>query len=437
MLREKQILKPAIFFVMILFILVGCNKNSEKKPISNSNEGANNEEVTLTFMMWDDWGQGFANIKEKVEKQFPHITVKNIGGDTGNKEWIEEALTAQTVPDIIFAHRQYHVALLKEYELNYDMTDLLEKHDFDLSRYDPGHLDEWKSWANGEIWLLPFMADRYALQYNKDIFDLFGVEYPTDGMTWEEVISLANQVTGERNGVQYQGLDITGNGHLPMSQIIGRTQLIDPETEEVLWTENPYVKQWLEMVDKVYHTPGNEIPEGEDPWIESRTLAMRALWIDMATPEDLNFDLVTYPQWEAAPNIGPLAGGWAFGITEPSEHKEEAMEVLKFLYSDEYIGILGESPIHAPFNHLFVDQDIDEMLSGERLEKFKGKNLQALYKLEAPGGPESRSEFDVGAIQQIEHMGTNFIESGLDVNSYLRELRETEEIRIKDEKGAS
>lgn len=434
MFMNKQLWLTVMLLVSLF--LFGCNK---EKVVTSDPGGSDEqkEDITLTIMMWDDWGQGFdANIKEVVEEQFPHITVKNIGGDTGNKDWIEEALTAGNVPDLIFAHRQYHVNLLEEYELNYDMTELLEKHDFDLSRYDPAHLDEWRSWANGEFWLLPFMADRYALHYNKDIFDLFGVEYPTDGMTWKEVITLASQVTGERNGVQYQGLDITGNGHLPMTQIIGKTQLIDPETDEVLWTKSPYVKQWLEMVESVYNMPGNEKPEG-DAWTESRTLAMRPLWLDMGTPEDLNFDIVTFPQWEDAPNVGPLAGGWGLGITEPSQHKDEAMEVMKFLYSDEHIGFLGESPIHAPFKHLFEEKDIDGMLVGERLEKFKGKNLQALYKLEAAGGPESRSEFDVGAFQQIERLGQDFIESGQDVNTFIRELTEKEEIRIKDEKGAS
>ncbi|MEK3889071.1 ABC transporter substrate-binding protein [Bacillus sp. FSL K6-3431] len=430
---NKNWIAYTMLFVLVLFLLVGCSK--EKDVATSVNES--DENVTLTVMMWDDWGQDYGKyIKEAVEEQFPHITLENVGGDTGNKEWIENALAADVVPDIIFAHRQYHVDLLKEYELGYDMTELMERHEFDLSRYDQGHLDEWKSWSNGETWLLPFMTDRYVLQYNKDVFDTFGVDYPTDGMNWQDVIDLAAKVTGERNGVQFQGLSIEGNAHLPLTQIIGQTQLIDPDTDEVLWTKNPYVSQWLQMVEQVNKIPGNIPPEGgEDIWSVARTLAMRPLWLDMSTPEDLNWDIVTYPQWKEAPNIGPLAGGWALGVTAASKHKDEAMEVMKFLYSDEHIGNLGETPIHAPFPHLFENINISEKLEGENFAKFTDKNLESLFKLKAAGGPKSRSKYDVGAFLQIEHVGTDFLKSGLDVNDFLRELTEKEEIRIKDEKG--
>lgn len=443
-----------VFLGCLFIVLVGCQSSDSSGKKRNENNGTtqtNNEsavneyvdenildeEATITFMMWDDWGQGFEeNIKNVVEEQYPNITIENIGGDTGNKDWIEDALTADIIPDIIFAHRQYHVKLLEEYRLGYDMTDLLEKHQFDLSRYEEEHLEEWKSWTQGEVWLLPFMADRYALHYNKDIFDAFGVEYPRDGMTWSEVIELAMEVTGEHNGIQYQGLDVAGGGHLAMTQIIGRNQLIDPETDEVLWVDDPYVKEYLEMLDRIRSIPGNEMPEEGDPWVDTMTVAMRTLWLDMHTPEELNFDIVTYPEWEDAPGIGPMYGGWAFGITEPSENKDVAMAVLKFLYEDENIIGLGESPIHAPFNHLFLgDVDYDQHLQAERLQRFQGKNLDALYKMKPAGGPEYRSEFDVGAFTQIEHLNGEFYESDLDVNSFLRELKEKEEIRILEEKG--
>lgn len=448
----KRLLYLLGLFLMV--VLIGCagardadGNNNEKENNRNDNNNANeieyvddsilDEETTVTFMMWDDWGQGFEeNIREKVEDAYPNITIENIGGDTGNKDWIEDALTADIIPDIIFAHRQYHVALLEEYRLGYDMTDLLEKHQFDLSRYEEEHLEEWKSWTQGEIWLLPFMADRYALHYNKDIFDAFGVDYPTDGMTWYEVIELAEQVTGEHNGIQYQGFDVAGGGHLAMTQIIGRNQLIDPETEEVLWVDDPYVKEYLEMLERIALIPGNEMPEEGNPWVDTMTVAMRTLWLEMHTPDELNFDIVTFPEWDDAPGIGPMYGGWAFGITEPSENKDAAMAVLKFLYEDENIIGLGEAPIHAPFNHLFLgDVDYDQYLQAERLQKFQGKNLDALYKMKPAGGPEYRSEFDVGAFTQIEHLNGEFYESDLDVNSFLRELKEKEEIRILEEKG--
>lgn len=431
-----------LYFMMPLVLLLGCKEEQTGDMLNNNaknNESDDflKEEVTLTIMMWDNWGQGFEeNVKNVIEEEFPNIKIENIGGDTYDKESIEEALTAGIVPDIIFSQRQSFVESLEEFELGYDMTELIEKHNFDISRYDPEHLDEWRSWTDGELWLLPFMADRYALHYNKEIFDLFGVDYPTDGMTWPEVIDLAKEVTGERDGVQYQGLQIAGGGHLALTQVMGDEQLIDPETDEVLWVDNPYVKDYLEMIEEVNSIPGNVLPEESDAWIEDQTLAMQTLWLNLHTPENLDFDIVTFPQWEEAPNIGPLAGGWALGITKPSENKDAAMIALKHLYSDEYIGNIGDSPLHAPFPHLFTeDVDLDDLLGWELMEKFRGKNLEALFKLKPTGGPRFRSKYDLGAINQIQSLEEDFLESGLDVNTFLREIKEKEEIRIMEEKG--
>lgn len=450
MLRKKMVFIGLL--LALILVVAGCgegNEDSETVGNAKDNEAIQNDDVenednkimedpdpiTLTIMMWDDWGNYEEDIEQAIENEFPYITVENIGGDTGNKDAIEDALANGIVPDIIFAHRQYHVQLLEEYQLAYDMTDLLEKHEFDLSRYDPAHVDEWRSWANGEIWLLPFMRDIYALQYNKDVFDVFGVDYPTDGMTWEEVVQLAEQVTGERNGIQYQGIDLRGNGHLPLSQIVGNKQLIDPETDEVLWVDDPYLKEWLELVDRVNNNPNNIIPEDQWPWEPSETLAMRTMWLEMNLPDGYNVDLVTFPQWEDAPNIGPLSGGWGFGITEPSEHKDDAMQVIKFLYEDDHIMKLGASLLNAPFNHLYSDINIDSLLTDDEKIHYEGTNLEALYKLDSPGGPEKRSSHDAGAFEVIENIGFDFIEAETDVNTFLRQLKEEEEIRVEEEKA--
>lgn len=432
--------RMSIFLLFILFFLVSCSsaKDDRDREVVHAEETKEDlDPITLKFMMWDNWGQDFDKyIKEAVEDEFPHITLEHIDGDTINVDWLEDALAKGKVPDIIFSQRQYHVNSLRDYELGFDMTELIEKHEVDLSRYDPEHLEEWKSWTKGEVWMLPFLRDIYALHYNKEIFDLFGVEYPTDDMTWDEVIELAEKVTGVRDGVQYYGLDIREDNHLALTQIIGDQQLIDPETDEVLWTDNPAVKQWLEGVEQVYDMPDDKVDRySEESWVEDRVLAMRPLWLDMETPDDVEMDIVTFPQWEEKPGIGPMAGGWALGVTEPSEHKDEAMKVLKFLYEDERIGTLGESPIHAPFDHLYEDVNLDDLLNSEELEKFKGKNLEALYQLTPSGGPSLRSEHDVGTFYRLGALGWDFIESGLDVNSFLRKVKEEEEIRIQDEKG--
>lgn len=44
----------------------------------------------------------------------------------------------------------------------------------------------------------PVVNNTMSLYYNKDLFDKFGVSYPKDGMTWDEVLELNRQL--DKNG---------------------------------------------------------------------------------------------------------------------------------------------------------------------------------------------------------------------------------------------
>src|SRR5699024_5763762 len=107
---------------------------------------------------------------------------------------------------ILFVGNPSSLATYEEHEVTMDMSELIEKHDFDLDRIEPSLLEESRMFGDGELYTLPYTRGATVLHYNKDIFDLFGVDYPTDDMTWDEVIELASKVTGEKNGVEYYGL---------------------------------------------------------------------------------------------------------------------------------------------------------------------------------------------------------------------------------------
>src|SRR5699024_2688773 len=126
---------------------------------------------------------------------------------------LEDLIVADNIPDILFHWGNEEYDHISEYELNYDLTELIEKVDFDLERFDENHLHEWRARSTDlELWGLPLSTYRHQLVYNKDIFDQFGAEYPHDGMTWDEIVDLASEVTGERNGVEYQGLYMPRSG---------------------------------------------------------------------------------------------------------------------------------------------------------------------------------------------------------------------------------
>ena len=116
---------------------------------------------------------------------------------------MEDHILTKTVPDI-YAGWNGNLPQIMDMELATDILPYAEKLGSDLNRIVRRVLAS--ATVDGKLYGMPYAQQFNALYYNKDIFDTFGVEYPQDGMTWQETIELARKVTGERHGVEYKGL---------------------------------------------------------------------------------------------------------------------------------------------------------------------------------------------------------------------------------------
>lgn len=424
----------ALFFTLML-VIAGCSSNGGKKEVTNNgsnNNGVTGEKDPITLKIHFGKDENFINSYIKpAEEKFPHITFEHVEGS------YEELIAAKNIPDILFHWNKGGYNEVEEYELNYDMAELIEKSGFDISRFDENHLAEWKSASpNGELWALPISTSRFALLYNKDIFDTFGVAYPSDNMTWSEVVSLAEKVTGERNGTEYQGLYMPKH-EAPIFWTAGN--LIDPETDEPTWMNNQIIRDYFELYKKAYSIHGNPyIPEHweEDGWpvlFESGKLAMVAQFFGIPNPEaSVNWDIATYPE----PEKGVPSRGWAMGISETSEYKDEIMEVFKFWFSDEQIlaNTFIRGPLWVPFQHLHDNGLAQEEALEREGDIWTGKNLDALTSLPVATPPEKVSKYESpGFIEEALYEYVNGEET--DLNTLLRQKNEEEVIRIADEKG--
>lgn len=82
--------------------------------------------------------------------------------------------------------------------------------EIDLDNYYEDIVELYSS--DGSQYAIPKDHDTIALLYNKAIFDKYGVDYPTDDWTWEDVLAAATAITeaGADDGVYGYALD-TGN----------------------------------------------------------------------------------------------------------------------------------------------------------------------------------------------------------------------------------
>ena len=76
-----------------------------------------------------------------------------------------------------------------------NLNELVKQNNYDLGIYDG--LNEELLIDDG-LYALPFRSDFWVTYYNKDLFDAAGVDYPTNDMTFDEYMELAEK-NDERN----------------------------------------------------------------------------------------------------------------------------------------------------------------------------------------------------------------------------------------------
>lgn len=415
----------------------GDKQDNANTPKDNANKEANEnneaepeqEPVTLKFNY--GWDEEFEeDIKGPVEAKFPHITLEFVDLSVDN---IEEEIAKENLPDIFYLSGADQLPILEDYDLAYDLTDMINEKDFDLDRISDAHVEVVNKWSEGDSFnYFPYVRRFDVMYYNKEIFDKFGVDYPTDGMTWDEVANLAKQVHGEIDGRDYRGIDI-GNSSSMLKEL--EVNHVDPETDESLYASDERFAKYLSMIDTFNNIPGI-IPaedEGGD-FISEQNVAMLPLydihnWLkNVEIDTGLSWDMVSYPVWEDAKTKGPTANAAGLTISSLSEHKEAAFQVLEYLMSDEWQLMRSKKGLAT----ILKDKDIQATFA-EEVEEFEDKNMQAVFALELTSGPENASKYeDQGNI--IDAM--EYAREHSDINTYLRELSEEANIIINDIKAS-
>lgn len=367
-----------------------------------------------------------------IEKKFPHVKVKVLTYKEGHS--LDNIMVNKTPLDIFYQSGSALSATFSKYGFQYDISELIQQNKLDLNRFIPEMLQGMRELANGGLYGLPVSAYSMALFYNKDLFDKFGVAYPKDGMTWDELYDLAVKMSRSDQGIQYRGLVYFTTYIGDMNQF--SANYVDPKTGKAsLNTDN-----WKKVIDnfaRFYHIPGNELTRAQ----VNNTAALQnfftkdkitAMKIDQSTTlkyhEDngLNWDMVSLPTFKELPGIGPQALVLYWNIASTSRHKEQAFEILDFLTSAPFQTNLAE-------NHL-----VPSVLADKNIQKQYGKNIPfAQKKNVAPSvlpariaSPTYMSEHNAIVAAEFRKAFEDVVVGEKDTNSALREAEERANLAI-------
>lgn len=426
--------KMRVIFLLCFVLVVGCSSDSNSQandPKPNNNEPDNeesiNEKEPVTLSIVVHWEEDMFNerFKDPIEKAYPWMTLEQVRIPEFRNE-LEEIFAEGISPDIFFevSHEDLYY-----FHLDYDLDELIEKHQYDVSHIHPVYLESIRAKdREGRLLGMPYEVINYVLFYNKDIFDLFGQPYPSDLMTWDEALDLADKLTGEMNGVYYRGLDLD-NVEAPLMQLsVNKT---DPETGEVLLNQ-PEILQYFDIIDRIVDIQGREDGDPFDGgrFTSEQTTAMMVAFVQglnwWQDTEGLNEAVAPMPVWDADNPLShrPDGGLIHLSINPDSEHKDDAFRVLTHFTETEYQiwasrNGIGPTTVETEvLDQFFMDY-----------ESTHDKNVSSIFNHPPASPPEYISRWD----SFVDFDLGRYVEEGYDRNEYLRIVTEESEAKIQEE----
>jgi multiple sugar transport system substrate-binding protein len=367
-----------------------------------------------------------------IMEKFPHVKIKYFIGNSSKT--MTERLTSGEPIDIVFASSGLTVDSLIAHGLEYDISGLIKSYQYDLNRLEPTSIEFQKKIANGGIYGLPINTNTLALFYNKDIFDKFGVPYPKEGMSWDEMYDLAKKLTRQEGGIQYRGFLMSFPHMFRLNQL--SVPFVDPQTNKPTFDGDGF-KRLTENFTRFFAIPGNEgdaatvqnLAKQRDMFIKEKRAAMIAdLGGAYNNPalKDMNWDILQLPSFKDKMGIGTQTYPTYYYITGSSKHKEQAFEIMSYLTSDEFQTIQARRG-YAPV----VNKPEIAKVIGQDTEVLKGKNVKSLLP-DKYASPVMLSRQSAAVEAAMYKALESIVQGKSDMNTALREAVEGGELKIKE-----
>ncbi|MBO5303316.1 MAG: sugar ABC transporter substrate-binding protein [Lachnospiraceae bacterium] len=180
--------------------LVGCGTSNTETVGESVDSKKSMDEVKVTI--WDNnQREGLQTIADKwSEESGVKVSIEVVDWDN---YWtlLEAGAQGGEMPDVFWMHSNT-AQMYMENEILLNLTDYIAG-DSKVSEenYYEGVWNLYQS--DGKQYALPKDHDTIALLYNKSIFDQYGVSYPTDAWTWEDMYEAAKVISEESSGDVY------------------------------------------------------------------------------------------------------------------------------------------------------------------------------------------------------------------------------------------
>jgi multiple sugar transport system substrate-binding protein len=343
-------------------LLAGCGSSqattsTDKASASGSATTAaasSGKQVSLSFGIWDEnQRDAMQQMVDAYEKENPNVSITiQLTPYKGGEYWtkLEASASGGTAPDVFWIN-VLHMDSYQQGGILADLTDDIKSSDISTS-FPETLVNNFV--RGGKNYAVPKDFDTNALWYNKDLFDQAGVAYPTDDMSYDDLVNLCKELKDKLpDGVYpfacpvdfqtwyYQ--TIYANGGYIISQDGKSTGYDDPKTQEG-------IQCWIDLINDGYSPSAQTLSEtGADAMFEGQQIAMNFAGSYMV-PEYAENDTikdkincVEIPTFNGK-NDNTI-NGLGFAVYSKSKNLAEAKKFAIWLGSQEAQDIQGKTGV--------------------------------------------------------------------------------------------
>jgi multiple sugar transport system substrate-binding protein len=346
-MKRKKIAALFLGAIMAMGVLTGCGQKSEPTVTTD----AKDQDVVVRLGCWggndaetkmlDDQIQAFQNANQ-------HITIKKevITGDY--LQAIQSKIASKTAPDIYYLDVSLASKFMKEGIID-PIDKYLDKED--MKDFFPNLLSGYQ--MNGKTYGIPKDYNPLILYYNKDMFDRAGVKPPT---TWDELKDAAAKTTTStvkgfclENDPQRFGAFILQNGGKINDG--DKPAFNTPEAAQALDFYYSFAKNKTGATFKDMGTDWAGAAFAQ----KKTAMIMAGGWVIpymVQNAPDVKYGMVTLPKGK---QDGNLMFTVAYVLNKDSKHKDQAMDVAKFLTGKDGLKIVADSGLAIPSRKSMAD----------------------------------------------------------------------------------
>lgn len=364
-------------------LLTGCPAPAPAASDGDADSAAPAAEaIELDFFAWGDASDipAWEELARVYGEQAPNITVKPSISGTGVDYYtkLQTSFAGGVVPEVA-SFQGWEWQPFSDADLLAPIDAYIERDNFSGPYPEGVDSIEFSTRRNGKRYLIPLQSGVMVMFYAKQPFDEAGIDYPTDDWSFEDFVSIAEQITSTDGDSKMYGYQANGSYARDIHWIRSTgvqefDQLVDPRTAMFDQTEIIEILQLVaqDFMYKLKISPTPADLEGGTNTIDTGNAAMKyeGPWFfpRLNSPElreegkQIEFDVVMMPRMadESRPHRG-----WAEGVCVPkSDLVDAAWDFVHFMGGQEgqkiYSTITGRIPNTADLVENFWGPTIEE-----------------------------------------------------------------------------